>query len=222
MTPEPVATTGSWKAKPTKLKRSAKPKKQSSEGCMDRNLCRCGMSDIVRVSVLLVVLVCGLPGIVTGQERSGFWIEFDVGGGSTGTSASGTVGSVLSGDSWASASAIGLGWAVHPQLLVGVDLRGLSWRWWVGDLEGTLAMTNVSGILTYYPRASSGLYVKGGVGGSLLTMDVEGFGGPAGNSSHGLGFTTGTGYDVVPRPPLLAHAWGELSVRPVRRCRIRW
>ena len=27
-------------------------------------------------------------------------------------------------------------------------------------------------------------------------MDVEGFGGPAGNSSHGLGFTAGTGYDV--------------------------
>ena len=60
----------------------------------------------VRLSVLLVVLVCGLPGVVTGQERSGFWVGFDVGAGSTGTSASGTVGSVF-GDyrNWCGASA---------------------------------------------------------------------------------------------------------------------
>ena len=152
---------------------------------------------IVRVSVLLVLLVCGLPGVVTGQERSGFWIGLDVGGGSAGTSASGTVGSVFSDDrGWTGAAALGLGWAVNPQLLVGIELRGMGWRWWAGDLEGTLYMNNVSGILTYYPRAASGLYVKGGLGGSFLNMDVEGFGGPAGNSSHGLGFTTGTGYDV--------------------------
>lgn len=50
---------------------------------------------IVRVSVLLAVLVCGLPGVVTGQERSGFWVAFGVGGGSLGTSASGNVGSDL-------------------------------------------------------------------------------------------------------------------------------
>ena len=51
-------------------------------------------------------------------------------------------------------------------------------------------------VLTYYPRATSGLYVKGGVGGAFLDMDVDGFGGPAGNSSGGLGLTAGTGYDV--------------------------
>ena len=152
---------------------------------------------IVRVSVLLVVLVCGLPGVVTGQERSGFWIGFDVGGGSVGTSASGTVGSVFSADrSWSGgAAALGLGWAVNPQLLVGIETRGMSWEWWVDDMEGTLDATNVFGILTYYPGVASGFFVKGGLGGSFLTMDVEGFGGAAGNSSHGLGFTTGTGYD---------------------------
>ncbi len=151
----------------------------------------------VRVSVLLVVLVCGLPGVVTGQERSGFWVGVDVGTGSTGTSASGTVGSVF-GDyrRWGGASALGLGWAVNPQLLVGIELRGMGWTWWTSDLRGTLAVNNVSGILTYYPRVASGFYVKGGLGGSFLIMDVEGFGGPAGNSSHGLGFTTGAGYDV--------------------------
>ena len=66
----------------------------------------------MRVVVLLVLLVCGLPGIVTGQERSGFWIGFDLGGSSIGASASGTVGSVLDGVSgWTGASALGLGWA---------------------------------------------------------------------------------------------------------------
>lgn len=151
----------------------------------------------LRLSVLLVVLVFGVPGVVTGQERSGFWIGFDVGAGSAGTSASGTVGSVF-GDyrNWCGASALGLGWAVNPQLLVGIELRGMTWRWWTSDLRGTLDVTNVSGILAYYPRVASGFYVKGGLGGSFLMMDVEGFGGPAGDSSQGLGFTTGTGYDV--------------------------
>jgi hypothetical protein len=97
---------------------------------------------------------------------------------------------------WTGASALGLGWAVNPQLLVGIELRGMGWKWWTTDWNGTLYVNNVSGILTYYPRVASGFYVKGGLGGSFLNMDVEGFGGPAGNSSHGFGFTTGTGYDV--------------------------
>jgi hypothetical protein len=82
------------------------------------------------------------------------------------------------------------------QLLVGIELGGTSWRWWVGDMKGTLDMTNIFGTLTYYPRPARGFHIKGGLGGSFLIMDVEGFGGPAGNSSHGLAFTTGTGYDV--------------------------
>jgi hypothetical protein len=131
---------------------------------------------IARVSLLLVVLVCGLPGVATGQERSGFWVGLDVGLGSAGTSAGGTVGSVFDDDrGWTGASTLGLGWAVNPQLLVGIELgRGTSWTWWVGDMKGTLDTTSVSGILTYYPRAARGFYIKGGLGGSFSQHGCRG------------------------------------------------
>jgi hypothetical protein len=135
--------------------------------------------------------------VAAAQERNGFWIGFDIGAGSLGTSASGTVGSVFSNDrGWTGASGLGLGWTVNPHLLAGIELRSMGWNWWAAGMEGELFASNLSGILTYYPRATSGFYIKGGLGGTFLDMDVEGFGGPAGNSSRGLGFIAGTGYDL--------------------------
>jgi hypothetical protein len=65
-----------------------------------------------------------------------------------------------------------------------------------GLFAATLNLYNVSGTLTYYPRASSGFFVKGGAGVSIIDIDgnLDGTTFTA-NLGKGLGVVAGAGYD---------------------------
>jgi hypothetical protein len=125
------------------------------------------------------------------QERKGFWFDFGVGLGSAGVSADG----VNASREGAGIVALRLGWALNPQLLAGFELRTAAMDL-DGDVSGSFFASNVQGILVYYPRVSSGLFVNGGVGGSFLDVSFEDRGTTlTGNISKGFGVSAGIGYD---------------------------
>ena len=108
------------------------------------------------------------------------------------------------------ALALEVGYAWHPQLLLGVELGG--WTLEAGDLwnpaegEGIQTLYLVA---RYYPRASSGLFVKGGYGNLSYWNHRPGESGGTGHGGVlGLGMdflATGRWYAT----PSLEYAWGE-------------
>ncbi len=88
------------------------------------------------------------------------------------------------------------GWSIDQHWSLGFDAGGTE-----SVRAAGFARTvpyNISGTLTYYPRTSSGFFIKGGAGGSFLDMDiVDEFGTVARiNLGTGLGLIAGTGWDV--------------------------
>jgi hypothetical protein len=120
------------------------------------------------VVAVLVLLSSVLPSTARAQERKGFWFEVGAGVGFADISADNLEGERDTG----SVVHFELGWALNPKLLVGFELRGMAGNI-EGDVTGSVFISNASAIFTYYPRASSGFFVKGGVGGSFLDLAVE-------------------------------------------------
>jgi len=140
-----------------------------------------------------------LPSSAAAQERKGFWASFGIGAGSIGLSAEDAVAQPRPfqvGRDSGGVAEVGLGWAVNQRLLVGIEVKTMV-ATYVGDVRGTLGVSNVSGVATYYLRSSSNLFVKGGVGGSFLGLTVDA---PDPNvavkGGTGFGFSAGAGYDV--------------------------
>jgi hypothetical protein len=110
-----------------------------------------------------------------------------------------------------------VGVAADAQLQVGVELG-----WWRKDVQGT-TITSGSGLLVVYvyPVKTSGLFVKGGLGGSLYREEVSGPK-PASDTAQttGFGLTVGVGYDrplgaVLDVTPVLNFLFGSLgNIRP--------
>lgn len=127
------------------------------------------------------------------QERKGFWFDFGVGAGSVGLSADGAsseddrIGSGV--------ASLSLGWALSPRLLAGFDLR-VSVLDVQGDIEGEMALGNFMATLAYYPRDTSGFFVKGGIGGALVDLSFEQQNTTlTTNLAKGLGLSGRVGYD---------------------------
>lgn len=119
------------------------------------------------------------------QTREGFYIGFGLGGGSFGcsdcTSREGSVTGQLR-----------LGGALNQQLLLGVE----SAAWTKEEGGARLTHGNVSAVAQFYPSATNGFYVSGGVGVSRLEAQASSGGVTATVTESGLGFTAGMGYDV--------------------------
>jgi len=146
-----------------------------------------------RSTIMLGLLAAALVAVPQGadaqsrpQTRDGFFIGFGVGGGTFGCSVCGTEreGS-LTGH-------LKLGGTVSPRLLLGVESSA-----WTKE-EGGVRLThgNVSALAQFYPSATAGFYLSGGVGLSRLAVDVSGGGGTVTVTENGLGLTAGLGYDV--------------------------
>lgn len=143
------------------------------------------------VTAALVTLGLGLASTASAQGREGFWFQFDAGVGSIGISAGNFDDSPL----WTGVSGLALGWAVSPQVLVGLDLRvtPVDIR---GPIVGTVGIYNVGGRVAYYPSKARGLFVKGTIGGSFSDLEVDELGTTfTANIGKGLGGGAGAGYD---------------------------
>ena len=138
-----------------------------------------------------MLLSAALPSSAVAQERAGFWIS----GAGRLKSVGGSIDGVSIDRGPALDITIGLGWTLTPQLLLGVESNayGVTVYDPVRDIETTGTNTVVS--VTYYPRRSSGFFVRGGVGPTFLDNVNES---PPGVDISGKGIVLmgGAGYDL--------------------------
>ena len=149
-----------------------------------------------RVVVLSVLALswAAVPSIATAQEREGFWIGLGGGIGSAeircddcdGGRESGGVGNIR------------LGWTLNSNLLLGAEVNLWNKTFALEeDVTATANLYNLSGTLTYYPKVTSGFFVKGGAGASVADIDFD----LAGTNvtvdvGTGPGLLAGAGYDL--------------------------
>lgn len=151
------------------------------------------MVRFVRLAALCALVSClGVATASAGhpQERKGFWIALGFGYGWAEASCSLCEGA--DGDG-ASTGVLRLGWALNQRVLLGGEFD----FWWKERSDDTLLLYNPVLTVSFYPRETSGLFVRGGIGGAYADT-----GSRIGNTTitttlgSGLGLLAGAGYDI--------------------------
>jgi hypothetical protein len=121
------------------------------------------------------------------QERKGFWVGF--GGGYGSAIANADCPDCGGGNREGSfAGFFKLGGTLNERVLLGVESNA-----WRKEQEGVrLTLGNVSGTVTFYPQASSGFFLKAGLGLAYMDTQVEN----VSINKTGLGVLGGLGYDI--------------------------
>lgn len=149
-------------------------------------------STVALLALALVALPAAEAQAQTQQrvpKREGFWIAFGAGVGSNSDkAAAGARGGV--------AADLRLGGSVSQQVLVGGDLSG-----WARSQSGsTVSRANAVAAVYYYPSATSGFYLKGGVGAASASVSgsvtTGGSTTTVTTTSTGFGTTVGGGYEI--------------------------
>ena len=146
------------------------------------------------VSMLALFGLAGIAGAQPyEQDRHGFMMGANLGGGTAAVSASGAGASVSSDREGGVAGNFRFGWGVTPHLSLGVESNA-----WSKTESGTTVSFAVSTLAaTYYPSPAAGFYLRAGVGGSSQKLRVDEGGGFFGEASQtGFGFTGGLGYEM--------------------------
>ncbi len=120
------------------------------------------------------------------QERQGFWIGFGGGYGSADASCNECEGGNREGSF---TGFVKLGGTLNPRVLLGVETNA-----WIKEQEGVTG--SLTGTVTFYPQASSGFFLKGGVGASYVDTDFGAGTLSVTVSKTGWGVRAGIGYDV--------------------------
>jgi hypothetical protein len=123
------------------------------------------------------------------QERQGFWIGFGGGYGSAGIDCEDCDTSEREGSF---TLFFKLGGTLNEHVLLGVETNG-----WIKE-EGstTLTLGTITGTVTFYPQASSGFFLKAGVGGSWVNTEERLGSVTVSVDKWGWGVLTGIGYDI--------------------------
>ncbi len=123
------------------------------------------------------------------QERQGFWIGFGGGYGSADASCDDCEGGEREGSF---TGFVKLGGTLNERVLLGFEGNG-----WIKEQEGiTLTLGSATGTVTFYPQASSGFFLKGGVGLSFVDTDFKVGSLSVTVSKTGWGVLAGLGYDL--------------------------
>ena len=141
-----------------------------------------------RIPSLVALLVLGVPVGAAAQHpqtRAGFWISGGIGVGSLDLACNGCE----TDRETAPTALLAMGGTLGPGLLLGGEIEG-----WAKEISGVdITVGHVSGVLYWYPRPSSGLFLKGGLGIGGYSADA----GPLGDESDsGIALHGGLGYDV--------------------------
>ena len=133
------------------------------------------------------------------QLRHGFWFSGGLGYGSLGCqNCSGRTGA-LSGN-------ISLGGTLSPKLLLGVSTNG----WTKSDSGATLTVGTLTAAVRFYPSATGGFFMTGGLGLGTVSAGVSGFGSA---SQTGVAGLLGLGYDIpVGRSVSLTPYWNGFAL----------
>lgn len=152
------------------------------------------------MTALALVLVSAASAQGRPQTREGFWIGFGFGYGSLGFDCPGC-GTDREG---AASGYLKLGGTLSPKLLIGGETNG-----WTKDIQGTTVTAgNASAVVYFYPSATGGFFLRGGLG--FATLDIGGF------DDSGVGGVIGTGFDIrmgtkTSIVPVLNFNFGSLS-----------
>jgi outer membrane protein with beta-barrel domain len=124
------------------------------------------------------------------QERHGFWIGL---GGGVGSAKATCDDCGTSNRETGVAGYLKLGGTLNERLLLGGEFNG-----WSKTQEGvTVTFGSAAATLTLYPQPASGLFIKGGVGLSIVDTEFrEGSTTVRIDPGYGLGLMVGAGYDV--------------------------
>ena len=116
------------------------------------------------------------------NTREGFWFNVGLGAGSLGCDDCDTRTNGLSGQ-------LSLGGTINPRFLLGVSSNG----WTKSESGATLTMGALTAAFRFYPSATGGFYLTGGLGLATLDLGIEGYGS---ETETGTGALLGLGYDV--------------------------
>ena len=134
-----------------------------------------------KVVTILGLLVLMTAGTAQAQSHEGFWVGFGLGGGSLGI-ANGT------GRDTGVVGYVKLGGTINERFLLGMESNA-----WMKEQSGaTVTHANTSAVAYFYPSATNGFFLKGGLGWSRLSVEVLGIS----VAENGAGAVLGVGYDA--------------------------
>jgi hypothetical protein len=119
------------------------------------------------------------------QTREGFFVGFGLGAGSLGCEDCGE-------RETGGAGYIKLGGTLSPQILLGAESNA-----WTKDIDGVrLTHAIVAAIVQFYPSATAGFFLNGGVGLARIEASASSGGFSGSVSEDALGLLAGLGYDI--------------------------
>lgn len=140
----------------------------------------CTAKRVIGMLALLLSVSAVGQGQGHAQTRQGFWIGFGFGYGS--------LGCEDCDDRFGSAAGfLRMGGTLSNRWLIGGEIEA----WSKEEGNTTLTYTNVGPVVLFYPSATGGFFLKGGV--AIATVELE-VGALSGDES-GAGITLGLGYD---------------------------
>lgn len=132
----------------------------------------------------VVGISLGLPAIASAQHkqtRQGFWFNVGLGYGSLGCQdCSGREGSLSGG--------LALGGTLSQKVVIGAGTNG----WTKSEGGVTLTVSTLTALIRFYPSATGGFFLLGGLGVGTISGSISGFGS---SSETGTGAVLGLGYD---------------------------
>lgn len=131
--------------------------------------------------------------------RSGFWFNGGLGFGSLGCrDCNGREGALSGG--------LALGGTLGQKVLLGVGSNG----WRKSDAGETLTAGTLTALIRFYPSATGGFFLLGGLGVGSIRLEVDGVGSA---TETGFGVLLGLGYDIrVGRTVSLTPFWNGFAV----------
>jgi hypothetical protein len=137
-------------------------------------------------SVVALILAATAPRSASAQDvartRDGFWLNAGMGYGSLGCQdCSSREGSWIGG--------LALGGSLSQKVLLGAGFNG----WTKSESGATLTVGTLTALIRYYPSATGGFFLTGGLGLGSIRAELSGFGS---DSETGVGALVGLGYDV--------------------------
>lgn len=143
------------------------------------------MRSMFRLAVGIALALVALATNVSAQHaqtRQGFWFNVGLGAGSLGCDDCGSRTNGISGQ-------LSLGGTISPRLLLGAGTNG-----WTKEEDGvTLTMGSLAALVRFYPSATGGFYLTGGLGIATLDLGLAGYGSA---SDTGVSAILGIGYDI--------------------------
>jgi hypothetical protein len=133
----------------------------------------------------LVAVVAGLVVATAAQAqqapiRQGFWFSGGLGMGSLGSDGGTSREAGMSGD-------VSLGGTLSPRWLLGVGSSG----WSKSEQGGRLTVATLDARIRFYPSATGGFFLTGGIGAASIRASVGGLSA----TDNGAGAIFGLGYD---------------------------